>query len=423
MERFTSVCMTEGIDVEDYLIGSYFVGTNKDVDIFKYAENVVVEQTTGTWLAVPEETVDVKMKHGGRVLSIFEIPAYETMIPPEVTSRQFILRLAFPIINFGNNIPMMLSSMFGNISSFGTIKLLDIEFPEKYVGMFKGPKFGVQGIRQILKVYDRPLLLNMIKPCTGFSPEVGAKLFYEAASGGLDIIKDDELLANPPFCPLETRVKKYMEQCKRVFEETGKTVLYTANVTDRPDRIYDNARKAIDAGANALMLNYVTAGLASIETLAEASDIQVPILGHSDFGGAFSESPFCGVSSALLQGKLARLLGLDMVLVLNPYGKFPMLRDQYLRTFYNLTGPLYKTKTAFPVLGGGTHPGQVGRMMDDLGTDFIIGAGGAIHGHPMGPRAGTRAFFQCIKAMQSEKSLDDAAQHNEELRVALEIWK
>ena len=255
MDRSRAFCMIEGIDVQDYLIGTYFVGANKDVDIFRYAESIVVEQTTGTWLSVPEETFKLKARHGGRVLGIFEIPAYETMIPAEVGTRQFILRLGFPIVNFGKNIPMMLSTIFGNISSFGTIKLLDIDFPEKYAKMFNGPKFGIEGVREILKVYDRPLLLDIIKPCTGFSPEVGAHLFYEAASGGLDIIKDDELLANPAFCPLETRVKKYMEQCNRVFEETGKTVLYAANVTQRPDRIYDYARRAIDAGANALMVN------------------------------------------------------------------------------------------------------------------------------------------------------------------------
>ena len=94
----------------------------------------------------------------------------------------------------------------------GIIKLIDVEFPLKYTQGFKGPKFGIDGVRKILGAYNRPLVLNMIKPCTGFTPEAGAQLFYEAAKGGVDIIKDDELIADPSFCPLKIRVKKYMNR-------------------------------------------------------------------------------------------------------------------------------------------------------------------------------------------------------------------
>ena len=231
------------------------------------------------------------------------------------------------------------------------------------------------------------------------------------------------MIADPEFCPLVQRVRKYMEQCKRVFEETGKKVLYTPNITDRPDKILDNAKKAIDAGANALMLNFVTVGIPAVEILAESSDVDVPILGHSDFAGALSGSPYCGVSSSLLLGKLARLMGLDMVLALNPYGKFPFLRDQYLRIFYNLTAPFKNIKSAFVMIGGGVNPAHIPSLIKDLGMDFIIGAGGAMHGHPMGPAAGTKAFFQAIEAVKNNKNLKDAGEKNKELGIALELWK
>ena len=89
----------------------------------------------------------------------------------------------------------------------GRIKLLDIEFPKKYLEGFKGPKFGIEGIRKLLGVSKRPLLNNMIKPCTGFTPEVGAKFFYSAAAGGVDIIKDDELLSETEYNKRTARVK------------------------------------------------------------------------------------------------------------------------------------------------------------------------------------------------------------------------
>jgi 2,3-diketo-5-methylthiopentyl-1-phosphate enolase len=260
----------EGIHSEDYIIATYLIGTERDVDIFKYAQGIAFEQTTGTWVRVPWETEDLRETHGGKVVGIYEIPAYECTLPRGMEERQFIVRLAYPVINLGSNFPLLLTTVAGEISSHGRIKLLDLEFPKRYVEMYKGPRFGIDGVRKILGVFDRPLLLNMIKPCTGFSPEVGAKLLYEVGKGGVDIIKDDELIVDPPFCPLKVRVKKYMEQCRRIYEEIGRVVLYTPNITDRPDKILDHAREAIDAGAKGLMISYLPAGFSSIQVLVES---------------------------------------------------------------------------------------------------------------------------------------------------------
>ncbi len=64
----------------------------------------------------------------------------------------------------------------------------------------------------------------------------------------MDIVKDDELIADPPFCPMEERIRLYMTEAKRHYEETGNRTLYTVNVTDRADKVRDNARRALDAG-------------------------------------------------------------------------------------------------------------------------------------------------------------------------------
>lgn len=413
----------EGIHSEDYVIATYLIGTERDVDIFKYAQGIAFEQTTGTWVRVPWETEDLRETHGGKVVGIYEVPAHECTIPKGMEERQFIVRLAYPVINLGSNFPLLLTTVAGEISSHGRIKLLDLEFPKRYAEMYKGPRFGIDGVRKILGVFDRPLLLNMIKPCTGFSPEVGAKLLYEVGKGGADIIKDDELIVDPPFCPLKVRVKKYMEQCKRIYEEIGRVVLYTPNITDRPDKILDHAREAIDAGAKGLMISYLPAGFSSIQVLVESRDIQVPLLGHSGFSGLLYESPSSGMSSALLQGKLPRLLGLDMVLVLNPYAQFPVLRDQYLKICRLLQAPFFDLKPGFPMIGGGVHPGRVTEIINDIGKDCIIGAGGAIHGHPLGPMAGAKAFSQALEATRSGMKLEEAATRCEELRIALSTWK
>ena len=113
-------------------------------------------------------------------------------------------------------------------------------------------------------VYDRPLLLNMIKPCTGFTAEVGQKIFYETALGGVDFIKDDELLGNPTFCPLVQRVKAYNAASDAAYEKTGKRTIYVANITAGVGQLEENAKRAVDAGARMLMVNFAAVGYSAL---------------------------------------------------------------------------------------------------------------------------------------------------------------
>jgi 2,3-diketo-5-methylthiopentyl-1-phosphate enolase len=339
-----------------------------------------------------------------------------------VDQRNYVIQIAFPEINFGPQIPMLLTSVVGNISMAGRIKVLDIRFPERYVAGFQGPKFGIQGVREVLGVPDRPLLNNMIKPCTGYPPEVGVELFHAAALGGCDIVKDDELLANASFCEVQARVKLYMEAERQVYEETGEHTLYTVNVTDEIPQVFDNARRALELGCNALMVNYLATGFPVLRALAEDPEINVPILAHMDVAGALYASEWHGLSSHLVLGKLPRLGGADIVVFPAPYGKAPVLPDKFQVTARNMTFPLYGMKPTFPMPSGGITPKMVPTVMRDLGADIVIGSGGGIHAHPDGPVAGAKAFRQAISATMEGRSLKEAAEEYADLKVALETW-
>jgi 2,3-diketo-5-methylthiopentyl-1-phosphate enolase len=406
----------------NYVIATYYLQTAREVDIVKKISSIAIEQTTGTWVPVPEETPEVRAKYVARVVGIYEVPANEYEVPGNQDVRQWVFQLAFPAVNFGPQIPMMLSTIIGNISMVGPLKLLDIKFPPDFLAQFKGPKFGVEGVRQLLGVYDRPLLNNMIKPCTGYTPEVGCRLFARAVEGGVDIIKDDELIADPPFNPRDQRIKLYMEVIRQHYEETGHRVLYTPNITDNALKVLDNARRAIDAGANAIMINYLTVGISAMQALAENPEINVPIMAHLDFAGTMYESPVSGISSYLILGKLARLAGADMVVFPSPFGKFPLLRERYLQIGHHLNNPWCHIKRVFPMPGGGVMPNCVHAIYRDLGPDSIMGCGGAIHGHPMGPVAGARAMRQVIDAAVAGIPMVEAAQEHPELKAALDAW-
>ncbi|NPV92707.1 MAG: ribulose 1,5-bisphosphate carboxylase [Firmicutes bacterium] len=423
MSILDMLAIPEQIEAEGgYVIATYYLETAARSEIIQKVSAIAVEQTTGTWIPVPEETPEVRERHVAKVVGVYEVPGHEFEVPSSCDTRQFVFQLAFPAVNFGPQIPMLLSTVIGNISMSGKLKLLDLKFPKEFLDGFKGPKFGVPGVRRLLGVESRPLLNNMIKPCTGYPPEVGAKLFAQAVRGGVDIVKDDELIADPPFCPMVDRVKLYMEAARQIYEETGHKVLYTVNVTDRADKVRDNAHRAIDAGVNALMINYLTVGISAMQGLAEDPDINVPILAHLDFAGTMYESPISGMSSHLVLGKLARLAGADVVVYPSPYGKFPFLKERYLQIGHHLLSKWQHLQPVFPMPGGGVMPNVVPAIINDFGNDCILGAGGAIHGHPMGPVAGGKAMRQAIDAVINGVSLKAAAEQYPELKAAVDAW-
>ena len=221
---------------EDYVIATYQAKV-KTSNIEKLAMAIADEQTTGTWIKVSADSAEKTRRFGSKLVALYEVPDigcdYQSDEPP-----MYIIQIAYPMENFSNSMSSLMTILFGNISASGMIRLIDVAFPKKFIAQFKGPKFGVEGLRKVLEVPDRPLLNAMIKPNIGWTPDEGADLFYHACKGGVDVIKDDELmLADGPYCPLKERVTKFMEKEKQVYEETGEHSLYAVNISDSTEKV------------------------------------------------------------------------------------------------------------------------------------------------------------------------------------------
>lgn len=416
------IALPDGINYDEYVIGTYIISYPAGLPVPIIAPMLALEQSTGTWVPVPGETAEVRCQHIAKVIGVYEMPDYEAMVPPNLQDRKWFVQIAYPEVNIGEQIPMLLTTAVGNISMGGDIKLVDIRFPKKYVAGFKGPRFGIEGVRKLLGVPKRPLLNNMIKPCTGYPLELGAELFRKAALGGCDIIKDDELIADASFNSVLGRVKRYMEIEKQVYEEKGEHTLYTVNVTDKIPKVFRNAKRAVELGCNGIMINYLAVGFPVLQALAEDRNINVPILGHMDVAGAFYMSPLHGIGSHLVLGKLPRLAGADIVVIPAPYGKAPVIDYKFKNVARNLSFPLYNLKPTFPMASGGITPSMVPQVMADLGNDIVIGSGGGIHAHPQGPVAGGKAFRQAIDAVMQGIPLSEYAKDHQELATSLKEW-
>ena len=200
--------LQETVQKQNYVIATYHISLPKEVDVVKKAATLAVGQTIGTWIPIPGITDEIREKNMGKVISIFDVPSLDLSTQVEKDQIDYIMKIAYPAVNFGNDLPLMITSLLGNdASTSAQVKLLDIDFPEEYLTNFSGPRYGIEGLRKYMGVEKRPLLLNMIKPCTGLRPAEAARIFYETARGGVDMIKDDELMGNPSYSRPEERVQ------------------------------------------------------------------------------------------------------------------------------------------------------------------------------------------------------------------------
>ena len=413
----------DGIDLESYIIASYIIKRPRGMNVNYLSRFAAIEQSTGTWVRVPAETAEVRKEHVARVLGVYELPTYEYVIPKDLKERTYFVQIGFPISNIkGDGIPMLLTSVIGNISLTHGLKLVDLAFPKAYLEDFKGPKFGIDGLRKLLKVPERPMLNNMVKPCTGHTCDVAADLVYQAAVGGCDVVKDDELIANPAFNTLEDRISAVMESIDRADSEKGEKTLYTINITSKFPEMFEYADKMVEMGANALMINYLSAGFEALRAVCEDPSIKVPVLGHMDFGGAYIGGEWTGLTSMLVLAKFPRMCGADTVVIPAPYGKAEILEERYEQNLKALRYPFQHIKPTLPMPSGGITQGMVEKTMKEAGKDILIGSGGGIHSHPDGPIAGAKAFRQAIHAVMNGIEVKKYAKEHEELGKALGVW-
>ena len=123
--------------------------------------------------------------HMAKVISVYDVPPTELSTDLQGERRAYLLQIAFPTVNLGTSWPMILTTLLGNdVSTSLQLKLIDIQVSGALAAEMRGPRFGIEGLRQITKVQKRPLLLNVMKPCTGFPPETAVPWFEEFRAWG-----------------------------------------------------------------------------------------------------------------------------------------------------------------------------------------------------------------------------------------------
>lgn len=371
------------------------------------AGGVAAESSIGTWTELTTSKAYVERLHA----TVFEIKGNAAWI-------------AYPIELFEpGNMPNILSSVAGNVfglSALKNLRLNDIEFPGRLVKSFKGPKYGIAGVRKLLKVKKRPLVGTIIKPKLGLKTKDHAKVAFETWTGGCDIVKDDENLSSQSFNRFEDRVVKTLEARDAAEEETGAKKIYMVNITAETSEMLRRAEFAERHGSEYAMVDVLTTGWSALQTLRD-QNFNLVYHAHRAGHAAFTKNTKHGINMRVI-ARAVRLIGLDQLHIGTAVGKMFERKSEVLGNRDVLMEKMHGIKQVLPVASGGLHPGLIPKLMKMFGADFVIQAGGGIHGHPMGTSAGARAMMQAVEASVEGASLKEYAKKHKELKIALEKW-
>lgn len=419
----------ESLDPEKYLVLEY--NLEALVEPRQGSAHLCQEMSTAQWSRVGVDE-DFRPEFGAKVvhLEILDDNARpsspflaDLMGKPYDKVYKFNATIYYPYGNFGSKIPNLLTAVCGegvfHAPDICAIRLLDIGFPESFLADFQGPQFGVEGLRNLLGVHDRPLTFGVIKPNVGLPPEPFAELGYQAWLGGLDIAKDDEQLGDVAWSSVDERSRRLGALRKKAEDETGEKKFYLCNITDEVDRLLELHDIAVANGASAVMINGMTTGFSAVRMLRKHA--RVPLVSHFDFMAPYTQLPWFGVKDQVFT-KIQRMAGYDVLIYPGLDSRVKATMEDVMANAQACLGKLGNLKTMLPVPAGSQWAGSLGDLYHILGTaDFGIVPGRAVFGHPMGPKGGAMSLRQGWEAVSQGISLQQYARDHEELRLAIEM--
>jgi ribulose-bisphosphate carboxylase large chain len=369
------------IDLNKYFVATYEMSSSANLK--DAAWNLAIGQSVGNPNVRNEWETDEMFENHSCI-----IVGDETEL---AKSTKGVCTIAFPVANTDwdtDGISHLLCQLMGghvDIDIITQCRLVKLELPDAVTRHFLGPKYGLGGFRQLVGQYDKPLLGGIVKPKIGVSPEVLLEMVKQMVDGGVDFIKEDEIMSNPACAPLERRVDLIANYLAR----QSRRIVFCHTINCDPHIVVDRARRVAELGGNGVHIN-VFSGLGVYNSIRK---LDLPLFLHFQKSGdkVFTDRNHRFSISWPVMCQLATMMGVDTIQtgMMGGYSNDdPAELEESIR--------ILRQGNTTPVLSCGFHPGLVDRVTSLVGNDYMANVGGAIHGHPGGTRDGARAMRQAV---------------------------
>jgi ribulose 1,5-bisphosphate carboxylase large subunit-like protein len=304
---------------------------------------------------------------------------------------QGLVKIAFPVINTDwetDGMAHMLCQLMGghvDIDIITKCRLIELTLPKAVTKHFLGPKFGLLGIREFTGQYNKPLLGGIVKPKIGITPKILLEMVKQMVDGGVDFIKEDEIMANPVICPLDQRV----DLISNYLAKQSRKIIFCHTINCDPHVLTDRVKRVHELGGNGVHIN-VFSGYGSYNSIRK---LDLPLFLHYQSSGAKVTTDVGHRFSISwpVMCQLATLMGADTIQTGMVSGYSNDDPEEILKCL-----EILRAGNTIPALSCGFNPGLVDKVNSIAGIDYMANAGGAIHGHPGGTIAGARAMRQAV---------------------------
>lgn len=300
-----------------------------------------------------------------------------------------------------------LNVLFGNISIKPGIRVEAVHLTPLLLRMVRGPRFGIDGLRALVKIPHRPPVFTALKPM-GLSAQELAGMAAAFVESGVDFIKDDHGLTDQVFAPFSERVRRCAEAVAEANARTGRNALYVANITGPSELLEERAFQAKEWGAGGIMVAPGLIGLDAMRALAENDKLAMPVFSHPSFIGTYSVNPQ-GLSFSVLFGLLMRMAGADAVIFPNYGGRFSLSRQECLGIAQAGAQPLGHLRTVFPCPAGGMQLENISDIVHSYGRNVLILIGGGLFTGRDDVRNNCRQFIQRVEQAFAQNEKETAA--------------
>ncbi len=340
----------------------------------------------------------------------------ESVEPDPGIEGAFRVTIAYESALASGQIPQLVNLLFGNVSIYPGVRLVDVHLPDEFLNRLQGPRHGVDGLRRMTGIYGRPLLATALKP-RGTSVDGLARMARDFALGGGDIVKDDQNLVDDDFEAFKQRTQACHRAVAEANADTGRRCLYLPHVAAPANELERYFEYVHWLGAPGVLACPMIMGLDTARAHAQAYELL--LMAHPALTGSYTNSDTQGIDHGLLLGTLFRLIGADISIFPNVGGRFAYQAEDCASIRDRLRAPLGALRPAWPCPAGGMHLSNLDTMAADYGADSVFLIGGALLGHSDQLTASTARFLDEIRRHfderleapeRPEKFSDEAAQ-------------